>query len=205
MRIPRTAPRRSRAATAALGWVAMLCMLGGSALPAQGAEVPVETQVPILFKMLTYDRTLAERSGETIHLGILSVPGNEASRNGAAAFADVLRAQQDKTVRGRPFAFVTVAYRDGTDLPAVLAEQDVDVLYVPRGCGGVLDEVRSAARASGVLTLAADADDVRDGLSIGLELKDDRPRIVVNLEALHQEGHDLESRALRLCEVITRP
>jgi len=203
MGMSRTASTRRSAA--ALGWLGLLCVLCGSGSAARAGIVPEEKQVPILFKMLTYDRTLAEDAGETIHLAVLTHAGHEASEAGAEAFSAALRGQKDKTVNGRPFTFTNVNYRDGMDLGAVLEADHVDVLYVTRGCHDLLKEIQAAARARGVLTLAADADDVRDGLSIGLDLKDDRPRIVVNLEALHREGHDLESRALRLCEVITKP
>jgi len=199
----RTAPTHRTAA--ALAWLGLLCVLCGTAGPARAGTVPEDKQVPILFKMLTYDRTLAEQSDEVIHLAILAREGRDASEAGAAAFAAALSGQKDKTVNGRAFTFTTVTYREGVDLAAVLAAEHVDVLYVTHGCRDILDEIRSAVRTLDVLTLAAGADDVRDGLSIGLDLKDDRPRIVVNLEALHDEGHDLESRALRLCEVITKP
>lgn len=195
----------SRAVVRLLAAACVLVPLLTAPPGADAGIVPEAQQLPIFFKLLTYDRTLAENDGKSLSIALLVREDRDETRASAEAFAAALREQHDKTVNGRTFDFRTVAWSDRAALSAALVNGGAEILYVPRGCDGILEEIKSATRDRDVLTLAADPDDVREGLSIGLDLRDGRPRILVNLESLHEEGHDLESRALRLCEVMTKP
>lgn len=197
---PRANHRTVAAACLAAAWLVLALGAAGS----RAQTVPAETQVPIFFKLLTYDRTLWEEPREQLRIGVLHRQGDAASQANLAGVAAALTAAADKTINGVDFDFTTLTWSDPAELEARLAATDVDVLYVTAGHRDVLGAVTGATRARGILSLAARSEDVARGLSVGLGLQDERPRPLVNLVALAAEGHQLEARVLTLCRVVQR-
>lgn len=171
---------------------------------ARAQAIPADTQLPIYFKLLTYDRTLWETPQPRLRIGLLHRLGNEASFQNLMAMIDALEASADKTINGVAFEFTTVSWNDSDELARQLAQADIDVLYVTVGHRDHLDVVAQGARARGILTLAGGGGKVGRGLSVGLSLDKDRPSLEVDLDALAAEGHQLDARVLRLCKVVKR-
>lgn len=191
-------PRRCSAGL--LCWWVVMALVA----PALPQTVPADAQLPIYFKVLTYDRTLWEAPEPPLRIGLLHRLDSEASRRNLTAMITSLETSAHKTINGVPFEYVTLTWSRTDDLVRQLAAADLDVLYVTEGHRDVLDDVSDSARALGVLTLAGAAGDVGHGLSVGLDLEDGRPRLEVDLVALAAEGHQLDSRVLRLCKVVAR-
>ncbi|MDD5720396.1 MAG: YfiR family protein [Candidatus Krumholzibacteria bacterium] len=173
-----------------------------AAAPAQ--EVPEASQLPIFFKLLTYDRTLWQQPRDDLRIGLLHRLASDESRANLAAIAKVLAGVSDKTINGVRFETTTITWSTPQELPRLLADAQIDVLYVTAGNGAHLDTIARETRRRGVLSLAAQGGFVNAGLAVGLVLVDDRPLIRVNLQALAAEGHQFDARVLRLCEVVER-
>ncbi len=197
---PRAHHRIANPACLAAVWFVLAC----GAATVRSQTVPAETQVPIFFKLLTYDRTLWEEPREQLRIGVLHRQGDAASQANLAGVAAALTGAADKTINGVEFDFTTLTWSAPEELDARLAATDVDVLYVTAGHGDVLGAVTRATRARGILSLAGRSEDVAGGLSVGLGLQDERPRPLVNLVALAAEDHQLEARVLALCQVVQR-
>lgn len=193
--------RRLKAPGALLAAIAFLL---GSVLPAASQTVAADMQLPIYFKLLTYDRTLWDVPEPRLRIGVLHRLGSDASRQNLAEMLEALDASSDKTVNGVSFEFVTVSWKDAGDLGRQIGLADIDVLYVTAGHRDHLDSVARNTRGRGILTLAGAGGDVGRGLSVGLIPEGERLRIEVDLEALAAEGHQLDARVLRLCRVVNR-
>lgn len=180
------------------------CLATALATPALPQTIPADAQLPIFFKVLTYDRTLWDDPEPPLRIGLLHRLDSEASRRNLTAMITSLETSAHKTINGVPFEYVTLTWSGTDDLMRQIVVADLDVLYVTEGHRDVLDSVSTSARAHGILTLAGAAGDVGHGLSVGLDLEDGRPRLVVDLAALAAEGHQLDSRVLRLCKVVAR-
>ncbi len=182
----------------------MICLLLCLSTTLQAkVEVPESSQVPIFLKLLTYDRSLATDDATPIRIGVLVQSDSPASAASAKAFLSALEGMRGKTINGRGFE---VQRLDGSEgLSNHLAEKGIDILYVAEGNETDLERIKSATRHRNVLTLSGNGEIAKRGLSIGLGLREGRPRIMVNLEALQAEGHVLDARVLRLCEVVTEP
>lgn len=166
--------------------------------------IPAESQLPIYFKLLTYDRTLWEAPAPRLRIGLLHRLGDEASRKNLVAMVEALDASSSKTINGASFEFTTIAWKEPADLARQIAQAGIDVLYVTAGHGDVLPAIAASTREEGILSLAGDVSDVGRGLSVGLDPAGDSIRIEVDLEALAAEGHQLDARVLRLCRVVNR-
>lgn len=193
-------PRRS-----AIGACALACILAAAlASASEDQTVPADAQLPIYFKVLTYDRTLWDAPEPPLRIGLLHRLDSEESRLNLEAMITSLERSAHRTVNEVPFEYVTLTWSQPEDLARQLTGAGLDVLYVTAGHHDVLEQVSDHTRTHGVLSLAGAADDVGAGLSVGLRLEDGRPRLVVDLTALSAEGHQLDARVLRLCTVVAR-
>lgn len=188
----------------AIGVCAMACLAAAAAVAGGDRAVPADAQLPIYFKVLTYDRTLWDAPEPPLRIGLLHRLDSDESRANLEAMITSLEQSAHRTINEVPFEYVTLTWSRPEDLARQLAGADLDVLYVTAGHGDVLEQVSSHTRTLGVLSLAGAAGDVGGGLSVGLVLEDGRPRLEVDLTALAAEGHQLDARVLRLCKVVAR-
>ncbi len=184
---------------------AMFC-IAAPGQPAVGGpdESPIEPelQAQLLLKVLSFDRALATRAGSELIVGVVIQrryrPSLEAGEDMLAAFASVAnRGFLDMRVRA-----IAVELGPKTDLEAELARLEVDVLYVTpvRALPGVT--IAAVTRALRISSLTAVPQLVSDGLAVGLGVRDDRPEILVNLEAASAEGIDFSAQLLRMARIV---
>lgn len=198
-------PRRLRPRRRPLRASLVLALLAALlAAPARSQTVPESSQLPIFFKLLTYDRTLWEQPRTSLRIGLLHHHDDRASHANLTAMVSALSEAAGKTINDARFDFTTLTWSSPEELPRLIATAEIDVLYVTLGHATYLEEIQGATRTHGILTLAADDRYVAAGLAVGIALENERPRVRVNLRALEAEGHRLDARVLRLCEVLDR-
>jgi hypothetical protein len=174
-----------------------------TASPAAGQEpqVPAELQARLFVKILSYDRTLAAPAPRDVVLGVLVQRRHRASLDAAEAMTAAIRALPPPTApEPRLRAVLVDAELDG--LAGQLESLHVDALYVTPLRAVSAGEVLGVTRPRGVRTLTGVPDYVRQGLAVGLAVRDDRPEIVINLTAARAEGADLSSQLLKVARVI---
>lgn len=172
------------------------------ALAAQEVAVPVAIQVPILVKILNFDRRLAERAGSTLVVGVLFQGHYRTSANVAD---EVCRSVQQLPAGALGALRISCV---GIDLDAIstldssLRRNRVQVLYVSPLRAVALGGVISASRAAQITTLTGVPRYVETGLAIGVDMKGERPEIVINVAASRAEGADLTAHLLKLARVV---
>ncbi|HOX27224.1 MAG TPA: YfiR family protein [Candidatus Krumholzibacteria bacterium] len=184
--------------------VAAGMLLGLLSAAARPQDIPEASQLPIFFKLLTYDRTLWEQPRSILRIGLLHRPGDAASQANLVAMVEALTAAADKTINGARFVTTTLAWSPPDELAPLLAGAQIDVLYVTAGNGEYLEAIQKETRGRDILTLAAIAEDVSAGLAVGLGILNGRPVVRVNLGALEAEGQQLDARVLKISEVVDR-
>ncbi len=180
--------------------VLTLLMSGGDSAYSQ--IVPETKQVPIFFKLLTYDRSIWEAPNPRLKIGILHRRNHEASQDNLEAIVEALGQSSKKTINNVEFSYLVISWSDEVELDEILNQANVDILYVTSGHDEMIDNIVNHTRRQKILTLSGSRDVVEAGLSVGLDLVDGRPQIEVNLSALEAEGHRLDYRVLRLCRVV---
>jgi hypothetical protein len=164
--------------------------------------MPAELQVPLLAKVLSFDRRLPARAGDELVIGVAYQPRFAEGAELAHELLEASRQPAGQQIEGIPCRWVALEVGDGSELPAALASQSVDVLYVTPLRALPLERITSAARSLGVVTVTGTSDYVAGGLAIGLVLRGDRARILVNLEAASSEGAELDSQLLKLATLV---
>ena len=182
--------------------VLMVLLRGGSAR-AQEMAAPAEVQIPLLFKILTFDRRLGTRPpGKVIVIAVVFQTGFRSSLVARNQIVDALKAMQDSTIAGHPVRWVAVEWKDDEQLRLALLRERTDVVYLTPVRGVELDPVTSTARAGGMTTFTGVPGYVEQGLGLSVGIVRERPQIIVNLSATRAEGSDFSSQLLRLCKVI---
>lgn len=165
---------------------------------AQEMEIPVAVQLPLFLKVMSFDRQLRARGAGTVVIAIAYQSGFRAS---VGAKDDAWRsASRVSELDGMPVSVATIDL-DREELGPGLARSRATLLYVAPLRGADVELLASVARAAHVTTLTGVVRYVELGLAVGVRLRGDRPRIVVNLAASRLEGAELAAELLRLAEV----
>src|SRR6476646_6082166 len=128
-------------------------LLGGGSANAQEMAAPADVQVPLLFKILTFDRRLGTRpAGKVIVIAVVFQTGFRASLVARNQIVDALKGMQDSTISGHPVRWVAIEWKDGEQLRLALIHERTDVVYLTPVRGVELDPVTSTARAGGMTT-----------------------------------------------------
>ena len=176
--------------------VAALLVAGSRTSAAQDVEVPVDVQVPLFHKVMTFDRR--HDAGKPLVFAIVFQSGNRAS---ASAKERVLRALEALAPAAQPIRAVAVDL-DREPLADALARHRPAVLYVTPLRAFAIEDVATASRAARVTSFTGVPRFVLLGLAVGVRLQGDRPRLMINLQAARAEGADFSAELLKLAHVI---
>lgn len=193
----------SRWVVACVGLVGPLALLlGARALAAQEVAVPVDVQVPLLVKILNFDRNLTTRAHGEVVLGVLCQGKYRTSADVAGEVQREARRLAGATIGGLQVRVVVIDLDETPDLVAALHRLHVTVLYVSPLRAVDVGSVTTASRAAQVTTLTGVPRYVETGLAIGIDMKGERPQIVVNLAASRAEGAELNAQLLKLARIV---
>lgn len=195
-----TTDRRRRAV--AVSVLASAALLPAPAL-AQKMALPVETQVPIILKVLTYDRQFERNSSDALTIGIVHDPTDPESAKAMNEISDVFYENRDKTVKRLPLRYFQIEYTGQADLKRFSAEKSIGAYYITPGMrAAALTEVLAVSQELSVTTITGVPDYVRLGVAVGIGERRGRPQILVNLPASRNEGSEFDASLLRIATVI---
>lgn len=175
-------------------------LIGGSA-PAQEMDVPARIQVPLLYKILSFDRNFSTRAGDDIVIAILYQTGFRASTVAREQIEDAL-GHTASPFGARRIRWVGIELDAGADLGQALRRNEADVVYVTPLRGTGLNGIVQEARRSHLTTFTGVPPYVERGLSVGIGIEQERPVIIINLAAARAEGADYTSQLLRVSRVV---
>jgi uncharacterized protein DUF4154 len=175
-------------------------LLAASVAAAEVA-VPFDVQVPLMLKALTYDRALKARVGDQVRIAVLHPAQGEPGA--AESLASSLRNLPERTLNGMPVTFRHFTVRTEAVVAQALREGRWAAVYVMPGFSSEeLGQIRRACETQHVLAMAADAGEVERGLAFGVDSREGKPQLVVNLSNTRAFGSDFDLALLRLSRVI---
>jgi hypothetical protein len=168
---------------------------------AQSIAAPVEMHLPLLTKVIEYDRTFKAKITSVVRLGVIY---QKSWRPSAAVLEEVLSvtSRASFTVCGFPVQVVPIDVSGDADVGELLAKYSIDILYLAPVRGVPLEDINSASAKQHFRTITGVPRYVEDGIAIGIDLRNDRPLIVINLTAAKACGADLSAQVLRLARVV---
>jgi hypothetical protein len=185
------------------GWLAALAVLLLQApAPAEEMALAADLQIPLLLKVLTYDRNLEQKAGAELAIGIVHDPADRDSAKATDEVGSTLFKFQGKTVKKLPLKYYTIEYTSAADLEKFVKAKGISVLYVAPGSGKSLSAVLKVSDDLGLTTVTGVTDYVRRGVAVGIGVTQDKPQILINLAAARAEGSDFDASLLRIATVL---
>lgn len=156
--------------------------------------------VPILLKVLSFDRQLRARAPQEVVVGVVYQSGSHAS---VVTKDEAMQAFRSAStlVGDLPMRAVAIDLDRGTLADALDARKLTHLYLTPLRATDV-HALALLSREAHVTTMTGVARYVDDGIGLGVGLRGGRLRILVNLEACRIEGADLSAEVLKLAEVI---
>jgi hypothetical protein len=177
----------------AIALAAILCV----GRPAEAGDLPPDLEVAIHLKILSFDDGLKSVNGNTIVIAVL-YPAKDPGGAGdyVGAITDLAQKVQ---VHGKKVRAVAVPIT--SDLADKLA--GVHVLYVMgTATSDQVATVSKIAFTSKMPSLCGNRSFLSNGLAVAVVPKDNKPSIVVHAGNAQRSGMLLDSKLLRLAEVI---
>ena len=161
--------------------------------------VPVALQAELVAKVASYDRNLASRAGDRVHILIVFNAKSDASNSFAKHMTSALGGV-DK-IGGLPHDETTAVFGGAKALADACRARRIAILYVAPGLGDEVAGIRSALDGVNVLSVAADAADVPKGIVLGFDLVSGKPKIVVQLGQAKKQEVSFKAELLKLAKV----
>jgi hypothetical protein len=178
----------------------LLCaILVSSAVSAEEVVVPVGLQAELLTKVAAYDKNLAARAGDKVHVLILTRHGDADSSRAAAQMQTSLGSIA--AIAGLPHDEVIASYSSGAQLAAMIRERHIAILYVAPGLGPEIEAIRFALDGADVLSASAIADYVPRGIVLGFDLVSGKPKLLVQLTQARRQNVALKADVLKIMKV----
>lgn len=183
-----------------------LCGLLLFLVPARAEQMPLaaEAQIPLLLKVLTYDRNFERKAGKELVLGIVHDPADRDSAKATDEVGTTLFKFAGKTVKKLPIKYFTIEFTGAADLERFVKEKNISALYIAPGNAKTLAAVLKVADDLDLTTLTGVPDYVRRGVAVGIGVAQDKPQILINLAAARAEGSDFDASLLRIATVLEK-
>jgi hypothetical protein len=163
--------------------------------------VPADLQVPLILKVLTYDRNFDERAQNELKIGIVYT-GNAASLKAKNEVMGVLEKFSGKTIRKLPIKYVLVEFTSQRDLENAAKTNRMNVFYIAPGNAQNLDALLKVSQANQIITTTGVPTYVDQGVAVGIGIRQDKPQILINLGGSKREGSEFDASLLRIASVI---
>jgi len=167
---------------------------------AEDPDLPVETQVKLLGKVVNYDRNAAARMAGTARVLILRRKGDSGSASVAAKLRTDLADLAElagATIDAREHDFIDIA-----TLTRTLTDQGTALLVLTPGLSPHVEAIADSLDGRDLLSVSTLARDVPSGIVLGFALESSHPTIWINLGRAKRQNVDFSSRLLALAKVV---
>jgi hypothetical protein len=155
------------------------------------------TDVAIVFRVLAYDSNLKARHDKSVTVAIAHRPEDSGS------CARMVQASVgEATFAGMHLRLVPSPYSNGDAFESSVVAAGVAAIYVCSDLANAIGAISAVSRKNSMLTLCTGESEVRAGLSVGVAVRDERRRLLVNLPAARAEGAHLSPALLQVAELI---
>jgi len=182
------------------GIVVSLILVCVFQLSAQEIAVPVDLQLSLFSKILTYERNLMKHADDDVTFGIIYQKKYRKSVQTKNEVVDFFESSSFK-IDDIPVRYITIDI-DAFDLQSVISGYNFKFLYFTPLRAVNIKLLCKICSNQEILTLTGVPDYVNSGVSVGIGLKDARPQILINSKSAKLEGADFDSQLLKLSKII---
>lgn len=182
--------------------VVLLCFSVASAAFAQEMPVPVSMQVPLFTKILSFDRNTRTKVSKELVVLVLYQRNFRNSLNVKNAIEKQLDGKSLSEFSGASAKVLAFALDAESDLRQFLSRNRVNFIYVAPLRAYDIGSITSISRSKKILTGSGVTEYISNGISVGIDIRSEKPEIIINLAAAKLEGADLSSQLLKMARII---
>ncbi len=191
------------AASLCQGVVGFLLLLVPLTAHAEQMPIPAKIQVPLILKILTFDRNFSRKITSALRIAIVYDPQDPTSYQAQRDIARTLDRFATKTIKQLPITYVLLEYSTESRLGELAEATRINVFYIMTGNAKHLQALLRVSQRLHITTVTGVPDYVNQGVAVGVGVKKDRkPRILINLPASKSEGSAFEANLLKLATVL---
>lgn len=167
---------------------------------ATNPDVPIETQVRLLDKVVGYDRNAETRMAGACRVLVLERRNDSESASAAAKLRIDLRELGE--LAGATVDLRSHVFDDVAGVVKKCTDQRISVLVITPGLSNYVAAIADGLDGGDLITLSLLAHDVHNGAVLGFALESSRPTIWINLGRAKRQNVDFSSRLLALAKVV---
>jgi hypothetical protein len=164
--------------------------------------VAADRQVPLLLKILTYDRHLEARVGHYLVIGVIRSPTSAASTKACGEVQAILQSYLGKTVKQIPIDYQWADYAGPEKLLTWAKTKKINVFYVSPGNEKNLVAILKVGQDNGISSMTGVPEYVERGVAVGIGERQSKPQILINLESSKREGSEFDASLLRVATIV---
>lgn len=169
--------------------------------PAAAAEVPPPLRSAIVVRSAGYERGVAGRSGPAV-LAVVSGSSGDSAEDGKAMAALFAKLLAGTKIAGRRVNVVRITHESVPKTIDELGRQRAEIIYFAKGLEGIVASIPVRMDKVPRILVCANGADMSSGCTLGVELKDTRPLLVLNLVQANTAGLRFDPELLRLARIV---
>jgi hypothetical protein len=158
----------------------------GLALVSHAQSVDVELASKIILKIMMLDQDLQKKTDGKIQIGVIGSP------QAVAAFTKLKGSAIDKE---STFSIAHVVAYD-----AMPPREKPTFIFVGEGADPAI--VTKYTRGNGVLSVTNVADFVEKGVTLGIQMENNKPKVLLNLTSSESEGLNWDPKILKISKTV---
>jgi hypothetical protein len=185
-----------------MAFLLILSILLAMPLDGQDQLLPVDIQVPLFLKVMSFDRHLKTWTGDTIIVGVIYQGKVRESADFKDEFLQELGRSAIKDIGGTAVRCVPVDIDTGQPFAEAIKQSNVNILYVAPLRSASIQSITEVSRNQHLPTFTGVPDYVESGLAVGVIPNGRKSLIIINMPATRAEGIDFSTQFLRMAKVI---
>lgn len=178
---------------------ALVGVCGAFAPVAEAGPLPTESAAKLLVKAARYDKNFLHRAGDRVRVILVFKPDDRASVSAVAEMQAALTAFPE--IDGVPHDETIHAYDGAPELAATCRANRASIVYISTGFSGDIGDIRYALDGIDILSVAANPEDVAQGLVLGFDLVAGKPKLLVHLSQARRQNVAFMADFLKLSKV----
>jgi hypothetical protein len=181
--------------------IVMLTCIVVYCLPAQSIMIPVERQVPVLIKVLMFDKHVPTDTSE-YRVGIIYDQTEIESNSVKNVIVSASDSSHLKLFNGIPVRFIPISVDNGAAWYRQILENDISAVMVTPVSKTVRKNLAAFCSEHRIITMSTVPDYVDEDIAYGLMDDNGRQTIVINLPVSISQGAQFSSQVLRIAKVL---
>jgi hypothetical protein len=168
---------------------------------AEGQEiaVPIRTQMSLFKTLLTFERNHTRDNKGNIRIAVVY---QNKFRKSLAASEEIRLYINEKNLTNDFSVQMIDIDIEGIDLEATISQTQSTVILVCPLRSISISSIIDISRRKKMLTMSIVAEYVNKGISVGIDLNEDKPLILINRISTKMENADFDSRLLHVAKII---